>query len=108
MPWKAEINKESGKYQIKNLDTKVLSKRQFKDKDKAEKEIEYYEDSFYRIKNKKPKKYSFYNTLYGRGRHNSKPTPTPTRLPRCGNDGGGDCVRCEGYFCVHNSVWVWH
>jgi len=54
MPWKAEINKESGKYQIKNLDTKVLSKRQFKDKDKAENMIRVYE-KFTQLKKNKDK-----------------------------------------------------
>ena len=104
MPWKAELNKESGEYQIKNLDTKVLSKRQFKDKDKAEKEIQRYEHSTTRLKmNQKPKKYSLYNTYYGRGRHNSKPTPTPMKNTNCGNDRrGGVCV-CV-CVCENNSL----
>ena len=44
MPWKSELNKETGKYQIKNLDTKVISKRQFKDKEKADNMIRVYEN----------------------------------------------------------------
>jgi hypothetical protein len=54
MPWKAELNKENGKYQIKNLDTKVLSKRQFKDKDKAENMIRVYQN-FTQLKKNKDK-----------------------------------------------------
>ena len=54
MPWKAELNKENGKYQIKNLDTKVLSRRQFKDKDKAENMIRVYQN-FTQLKKTKDK-----------------------------------------------------
>jgi len=54
MPWKAELNKESGKYKIKNLDTKVLSRRQFKDKDKADNMIRVYQN-FTQLKKNKDK-----------------------------------------------------